>query len=96
MMLLIFFVAWIFFFSYCLVCIFIPEIRLLRWQEGGKFGTLSHAALTFFCGSPLLIMGGVVSDRYSFLIYCLMCFAVCLMFVGFFVDSKSKKSLNKP
>lgn len=87
MLIVIIFILWVVLACYCLVCVFIPEIRLLTWfGSGAKLGALSHLCLAWFLGSPLLIAAGVLSDRYGTLLYASMIFAMIMLFLGRKVD----------
>ena len=86
-MITILFVLWVVFACYCLVCIFIPEIRLLRWfGSGARLGALSHICVAWCFGSPLLMATGVLAHRYSTLLYTSIILAMIMLFVGWRVD----------
>jgi hypothetical protein len=62
---------------------------------GARFGTFSHTALALFFGAPILIMSGVVSEKYTAFIYASMVFAGCVMFIGFVLDAKAKSRMSR-
>jgi hypothetical protein len=83
----IFFILWVVLGCYCLVCVFIPEIRFMTWRGSSvKLGALSYLCLSWILGSPLLFATGVLPNRYGKLLYASMVFAVIMMFLGWKVD----------
>ena len=95
-MLIAIFVAWVMFSSYCVVCIFVPEMRLLRWLgSGAKLGTLSHVCVAWFFGGPLLIVIGVIPPEYSFFMYLTMILAMLILFIGGYIDRENDLSSRR-
>ena len=92
-MALIILVLWAAIFSYCFVCIWIPEMRFLHWWwgNGAKLGALSHACLTWFFGSPLLIATGVISTKFSTFLYVSLLLSLLVLIFGYQVDKVNQK-----
>ena len=88
---LVFFTLWVAIGVYCFMCIWVPEMRFLRWRGGGDLGTLSHACFAWFFLSPLLITTGVISPQYSTLVYIGIVFSVFIMIFGIAVDKSNQK-----
>jgi hypothetical protein len=89
---LIILILWVSIPTYCFVCIWIPEVRLLHWWGSRvKLGALSHASLTWFFGSPLLIATGVVSPTFSTPLYVSLLLSLLVLALGYQVDKTLQK-----
>ena len=84
------FVSWIIAFAYCLVVSAYGRFACCAggMERGWARGVTPR--LPSFFGAPILIMGGVVSEKYMTLIYAAMILAGCMMFIGYMVDAKAK------
>jgi hypothetical protein len=89
---LIILIVWVAIPTYCFVCIWIPEMRLLRWWWSEvRLGALSYACLTWFFGSPLLLATGVVSPSFSTPLYVSLLLSLLVLALGYQVDKTLQK-----
>lgn len=91
-MVLIILIIWVSIAAYCFVCIWIPEMRTMRWWwSKARLGALSHASLAWFFGSPLLLATGVVSPKFSTALYVSLLLSMLVLVFGYQVDKTLQK-----
>ena len=74
--------------SYCLFCIFVPDIRIIYWRGTDvKMGTISYIGIVLFLWSPLFLALGIVPAAFGFLMYLLGLIGLGISVIGYFARS---------
>ena len=80
--------VWALFAVYFLLCVFLPEVRILSWRRSSlKPGTLSYLGLSLFSWTPLFAALGIIPESYAFLVYPLMGVGLVIVVIGYFVSA---------
>lgn len=77
-------VFWSLLASYCLFCVFVPDIRIIYWKGTDvKMGTISYIGIVLFLWSPLLLALGIIPEGFAFLMYPLALIGLGVSFIGY-------------
>jgi hypothetical protein len=83
--------VWALLAAYCLVCVWLPDIRFIYWKGTNvKLGAISYSGGALIFWSPLMAGLGMIPEAYTFVVYPLMLAGVVVTFIAYFIETQKR------